>query len=213
MKIFNMKDVIYDGDPRLREKSVNVEVPLNDEDFDTLQGIAAFVLESQTKEVDDNGDKYRSAVGMSAPQFGINKNMFVMVFPDDEDDLFIYAIVNPVIEEKSRAMIALTDGEACLSVPKEITNKVYRNEKIRWSGYIVNLKDRTYEQKKLSKMEGYMSIVFQHEYDHLNGILFTDISEKKSMTMALPNDPDLDTSGYVSQNLRNPNSTDGGHLK
>lgn len=177
MKIFNMKDIVVVPNPLLKEKSMNVEVPLLNEDFETLQGMAAFVLESQAKETDANNDKYTSAIGMAAPQFGINKNMFVIALADDDGDLFVYAIVNPVIEKTSKKLISLIDGEKCLSIPDGENEKVLRAESIRWSGYLVDLKTGEYEYKKMTKMQGYLGLVFQHEYDHLNGVLYTDISE------------------------------------
>jgi peptide deformylase len=140
--------------------------------------------------------------------------MFVIAMPDDEGDLFVYAVVNPVIEERSKRMIALTDGESCLSLPNREPEKVFRHEKIRWTGYLINLEDGTYEYKKMSRMEGYLGIVFQHEYDHLQGVLYIDKSERipaNSRGFAEPMmDGYVDTSGGV---LRNPVSpTDGGHL-
>lgn len=178
MKIVTMEDLIPTDDKRLREKSVDIEVPLTEENLQLLQGMAAFVMQSQIKEVDENGDKYTPAVGLSAVQIGINKRIFVIAMPDDEGDLFVYAVVNPIIEEYSIRMISLTEGESCLSLPNTEPGKVLRHEKIRWSGYLVNLESGTYEYKKMSKMEGYLGIVFQHEYDHLEGILYTDRAEK-----------------------------------
>jgi peptide deformylase len=180
MKIVTMKDFIPSTDPRLRQKSTEVEIPLLKENLELLQGMAAFVMESQTKEFDENGDKYTSAIGLSAVQIGINKKMFIIAMPDDEGDLFVYAVINPIIEDTSRRMIALKDGESCLSLPEREPEKVFRYEKIRWSGYLVNLENEFYEYKKKSKMEGYLGIVFQHEYDHLQGILYIDKSENRN---------------------------------
>ena len=91
--------------------------------------MAAFVMQSQIKEVDENGDKYTPAVGLSAVQIGINKRIFVIAMPDDEGDLFVYAVVNPIIEEYSSRMISLTEGESCLSLPNTEPGKVLRHEK------------------------------------------------------------------------------------
>ena len=61
--------------------------------------MAAFVLESQTKELDENGDKFTQAIGVAATQFGIAKRMFVITSVDDAGVLFTMAVVNPVIEK------------------------------------------------------------------------------------------------------------------
>jgi peptide deformylase len=214
MRIVTMKDLIPSEDPRLRQISNDVELPLSQENLELLQGIASFVMQSQTKETDENGDKYTPAVGLSAVQIGINKKMFIIATADDEGDLFVYAVVNPTIESGTRKMIALKDGESCLSLPGREPEKVFRHEKIRWSGYLVNLEDGTYEYKNKSKMEGYLGIVFQHEYDHLQGVLYIDKSEKipqNSRGFSDPYDPDNDTTPESLRNHLSPKDTSKGH--
>ena len=175
MRTFNMKDLLLEDNPILKQKSETVALPLSEEDLEILQGMAAFVMQSQTKEFDDNGDKYRQAIGLSAVQVGILKRMFVIALPDDDNELFVIAVVNPVIEKESSSLISLSDGEGCMSVQSVESGKVARREWIRWSGKLVDLKTGVIEDKKLTKLSGYLGIVFQHEYDHLNGLLFTDV--------------------------------------
>jgi len=179
MKVFNMKDLLLEDNPILREPSKLVEMPLSQDDFETLQEMAAFVMESQTKELDANGDKYRPAIGLSAVQLGILKQMFVIVTTDDDLDLFVMAVVNPRIEKESQNLISLTDGEGCLSVQSVDSAKVPRREWVRWSGTLVDLETGETARKTLSKIDGYLGVVFQHEYDHLAGVLFTDITNPK----------------------------------
>jgi len=178
---FNVKDLVLAEAEKALPKSIEVGIPLSEEDLGMLRAMAAFVLESQTKEVDENGDKFTQAIGVAAPQFGVNKRMFVITSIDDDNVLFTMAVVNPIIMNHSKSRIVLPEGESCLSIPGK-SGIVPRYENVRWSGTLVNLETGEEENKTLSKVSGYLGIVFQHEYDHLEGILFTD-----KMTQELPN--------------------------
>lgn len=89
--------------------------------------------------------------------------------------------INPIIEEESGEEWAFEEG--CLSIPN-IREDVYRKEKVVISYYDenFNLKEETYE--------GYRARVIQHEYDHLEGVLFTDYLsalKKRLLTKKLTN--------------------------
>lgn len=177
---FTMKDLVLAEAEKALPKAQEVSLPLSEEDLGTLRAMSAFVLESQTKEFDENGDKFTQAIGIAATQFGISKRMFVITTIDDEGVLFTMAVVNPVIEKHSNAKIYIPEGESCLSIPNK-KGIVPRYENIRWSGTLVDLETGEIETKTLSKVSGYLGIVFQHEYDHLQGILYTD-----KMTFEMP---------------------------
>jgi len=178
--IVNMSSLVKEDNSVLRKQAEPVELPLSKEDLETLRAMAIFVMESQTKEKDSEGVPYTKAVGLAAPQIGISKQMFVIVTPDDNNNLFTMAVVNPHIVSVKKDFISLTGGEGCLSV-QSITNgeKIPRYETIRYDGYLVNLSTGNIEKKTMGRLEGYISIVFQHEYDHLAGVLFTDLIEKE----------------------------------
>jgi peptide deformylase len=199
MKVFNMRDLVPTDDLRLRKVSKKVALPLSDEDFGILQGMAAFTMESQAKEKDDNGDDYISAIGMAAPQFGINKRMFVIAMTDDNGKIVVYAVVNPEIQTRSKKNIILSDGESCLSVIGGESKKVSRSESVRWKGTLIDLETGDEDTKYMSGMKGYLGIVFQHEYDHLDGILYIDKYVGKPSGFGDPIDPESDTSisGYT----------------
>jgi len=179
MKIFNMKDLVSEDNPILRKAAEPVTLPLSQDDLETLQGMAAFVMQSQTKEIDDDGTLYTSAVGLAAPQVGISKQMFVISMPDDNNDLFTMAVVNPKIVTTNKEFISLSEGESCLSVKSLASGKVARYKKIRYDGYLVDLSTGEVEKKKMGRLEDYLAIVFQHEYDHLAGILYTDLLDNE----------------------------------
>ena len=111
-------------------------------------------------------------IGLSANQIGLNLRFFVVQIPkitNDQrpttNDKKFYAIFNPEIVKFSEKKSLMEEG--CLSVPG-VYGMVERPEKITLAGYNKN-------GKKLKiKAFGLLSRVFQHETDHLNGILFID---------------------------------------
>jgi len=169
-----MKDLLKEDNKLLKKQSEEVDIPLSDEDIETLQQMGMFIMKSQTTELDENGEKYNSAVGLAAPQIGINKRMFVIGMPDDDNDFIIMAFVNPIVINESKTFISLNDGESCLSVQSMGKEKVTRFEWIRHTSYMVDLQTKEVSKKINSKLSGYLGIVFQHELDHLNGILYSD---------------------------------------
>ncbi len=110
-------------------------------------------------------------VGLAAPQVGINKNFFITEAPDDQIRVF----VNPKIVSTSVETQAMEEG--CLSVPG-IWGEVVRPKKI-----IVEAFDEKGEAFKV-KVNGYLARIIQHEYDHLQGILFVDYLDKKTQELA-----------------------------
>lgn len=101
-------------------------------------------------------------VGLAAPQIGISKRAIVV---DLEDDL--YELINPVIMEREGFVI---DSEGCLSVPGLIGD-VVRAQKVK-------VKALNRQGKEIIiDAEGLLARAFQHEIDHLEGILFIDKAE------------------------------------
>ena len=101
-------------------------------------------------------------VGLAAPQVGINQRVFVMNATGKPEDDCVY--VNPVLsdaegEEESE--------EGCLSLP-QINVQVWRSRKMH-----IAAQDLT-GQKFAQEAEGYLARIWQHEFDHLNGMLLTD---------------------------------------
>lgn len=172
--MINMKDLLKEDDERLRKVSEEVEIPLSEEDLKTLQEMGIFIMKSQTTELDENGEKYIPAVGLAAPQIGINKRMFVIGLPDDDNDFVILAFVNPTIVSQSKTFITAKEGESCLSVQSMGVEKVTRFEWVRHTSYMVDLQTGETRKKICSKLSGYLGIVFQHEFDHLYGLLYSD---------------------------------------
>lgn len=98
-------------------------------------------------------------MGLAAPQIGLNIRFFIMQFPNE----LTYGCINPKILEMSDETFPVEEG--CLSFPGEFI-KTNRANKIRVS--FMNLDGNQVEWE----LEGIYSICFQHETDHLDGIVF-----------------------------------------
>lgn len=171
--MLTMKNVIKEGNSLLKRKSVPVSWPVTTEDKQTLRDMLVFVINSQNDEL---AKKYelRPAVGLAAPQIGINKRMFAMVCNDiGSEELCILPIINPEILTKSKKMTYLPGGEGCLSVDRETTGLTPRHKEIMIKGMVLDPRTNDLKNVKM-RLTGFPAIVFQHEFDHLEGILYTD---------------------------------------
>lgn len=145
------------GDPVLKSRATPVR------DFDeSLERLA----EDMKRIMHEN-----EGVGLAANQIGRLKRIFVAAYEDEE-----YAIVNPVIEDRSE--VCEKDGEGCLSIP-EIRVEVERSCAVTVSG-----KDPSGIPVCI-EAEGRLARIFQHEIDHLDGILMLDRTDRESRKNAL----------------------------
>ncbi|MGD9963950.1 MAG: peptide deformylase [Candidatus Izemoplasmatales bacterium] len=167
------KDIIMDGHPTLRLKAKEVELPLSEENLNILRSMMEYIENSQDDEL---VEKYglRPSVGLAAPQINKSLKMFCMKTLDENfEQTYRFAVVNPKIISYSESLTYLPGGEGCLSVDEDTTGLVKRYKKIKARVNLIDLK--TGEAKEtILKLKGYPGIVFQHEYDHLLGILFID---------------------------------------
>lgn len=102
-------------------------------------------------------------VGLAAPQIGVSKRVIVIDVGDGPVEM-----VNPVILEREGEE---TEAEGCLSIPG-VTGEVVRAAKVRVQGL-----NRSGELQDIVA-DGYLARAFQHEIDHLEGILFVDKAKK-----------------------------------
>lgn len=113
----------------------------------------------------------REGVGLAANQVGRLRRVLVAAVEEDE-----YVVVNPVIEAFSDETEVLAEG--CLSIPG-IQVEVERPVAITLSG-----QDAAGEDLRL-EVEGLLARVFQHEVDHLDGVLILDRTDRESRKAAL----------------------------
>ena len=164
---FNFNEMILPivgyGDPVLRKEGE--EIP---KDYPNLNETIANMYETMYNAY---------GVGLAAPQVGLSIRLFVVdtkPFSDDEDlpkeeqqqlESFKRTFINPVILKEEGEEWGFNEG--CLSIP-EVREDVYRQEKITIEYY-----DEDFN-KKTEVYDGLIARVIQHEYDHIEGILFTD---------------------------------------
>ena len=159
--------IVKDNNPIMRKKSLPVDLPLSKEDKDTLDAMLDYIKKSQDEEYAQKHN-IRAGVGLAAIQIGLLKRMFVIYY-EKEDRVVQYQLVNPQIIESSIRRCALEDGEGCLSVDKPHEGLVHRYYKIKLKAY-----DTLQDKEIVIVASGFDAVVLQHEYDHLNGILFYD---------------------------------------
>ncbi|GAE91807.1 peptide deformylase [Gracilibacillus boraciitolerans JCM 21714] len=174
--MITMEDIVREGHSALTQVAKEVELPPTDDEKNTLKEMIQFLKNSQDEEL---AEKYnlRAGVGIAAPQLGITKRMMAVHFQDDDENIYSYGLFNPKIVSHSVAQTYLPGGEGCLSVDREVPGYVPRYQKMT-----IKALDLDGNEVKL-KLKGYAAIVFQHEIDHLNGIMFYDHINKEDPFM------------------------------
>ncbi|HEY8405719.1 MAG TPA: peptide deformylase [Acholeplasma sp.] len=166
-----MRNIIREGHPSLTTPSSNVILPLSPADIKLAKDLMEFVQNSQNDELAKKY-KLRPAVGLAAPQVNKLIRMFAMHCQDFEGNLYSYVMINPEITKHSKEETYLPTGEGCLSVDRPTTGYTPRYYAIMVRGYYFDFETETAKPIELT-LQGYPSIVFQHEFDHLNGVMFT----------------------------------------
>jgi len=105
-----------------------------------------------------------SGLGLAANQVGISSNFFVIDVGVEKEKREPVTIINPVITASEEEILG---EEGCLSIP-EVFAEVKRSQHVEVKGYDLKGNELRYEA------EGYLARAFQHELDHLNGVLFWD---------------------------------------
>lgn len=149
--------LVKENDPILREVA-------DKWDF-TVDGDANDLIRIMVKTMMEN-----NGIGLSGPQVGINKRIFVM---GNESKMF--ACLNPEIVEGAGLII---DKEGCLSFPDLWLNvKRYESVKVRYQNAVGTVID--------TEFSGLVARIFQHERDHLDGICFDKQVGKLSLELAI----------------------------
>jgi len=109
-----------------------------------------------------------SGLGLAANQVGVSSDLFVIDVGIEKEKRNPVIIINPVITASDEQVFA---EEGCLSIP-EIFAEVKRSQHVEVKGYDLHGNELRYEA------EGFLARAFQHEMDHLNGVLFWDSMSK-----------------------------------
>jgi peptide deformylase len=131
--------------------------------------------------VDDMIETMRDApgVGLAAPQVGVSERVIVVEYAEPEEvdegeepvevEPRLYVMVNPEIVKASPDTVVGIEG--CLSIPA-LVGEVERAQEVRIRGL-----NRHGQPMKL-KVDGWLARIFQHEIDHVNGVVFTDLATR-----------------------------------
>ena len=153
-----LRRIITVPNPILRRKAHKITVFDND-----LQRLVEDMVETLRAE---------PGVGLAAPQIAVSSRVIVVEFGDEEDEekpKKLYKVINPEIVEASEEKVPGAEG--CLSVPGWV-GEVDRHLQVTVKGF--NLKGKPVK----IKAKGWLARIFQHEIDHLDGVVFTDRANK-----------------------------------
>ncbi len=170
--MLKMKDILDEKDDRLRMISKEVEFPLDEKDLKNIDLMVEYLTNSQ---IEEKAEKYnlRPGMGMAAIQIGVPKR-YITIVEEVEDGFDTYVVINPKIISNSIEKIYVEQGEGCLSVNRDVCGIVPRYARVTVEGQDIDgnlIRIRAREE---------LAIAFQHEIDHLNGILFTDYIDPKN---------------------------------
>lgn len=165
--------ILEEKDKRLRIKSSNVTFPLPKEDVQRIKDMMDYLEMSQIEEI---REKYnlRAGMGLAYIQLGIPKRIFVIVEEVEEGKFERYVVINPKIKSTSEEIIYISEGEGCLSINRPTYGIVPRHARMTLEAY-----DEKGELYTIRVREE-LSVAFQHELDHLDGILFIDKIDKQN---------------------------------
>ena len=151
-----IRPICITGEPVLHTRAA--EVTVFDDDLRTL---VADMFETMDK---------APGVGLAATQVGVGLRLFTYDYPDDEGNERRGVIINPQLERGpivDEPADEDTEIEGCLSVPGE-RFPLKRADKVTITGVDLN------QDKVFIEAEGWFARIFQHEFDHLDGILYVD---------------------------------------
>jgi len=143
-----IREILLLGNPKLYEKSD----PVKREEL----GILEPILQDLHDTLMDFKKRYGAGRAIAAPQIGVMKRLIYMHMDPS------IVLINPMLSDKSKEMMVLWDD--CMCFP-DLLVKVERHERCR-----IAFRDREWREQTMV-LEGDLSELLQHEYDHLDGIL------------------------------------------
>ena len=175
-----MEDIVREGHPTLRTRAEEITFPLTEEDRKLAHDMLEYLINSQDPVM---AEKYnlRGGIGLAANQVNSLKRMFALHLEDEKGELLSFVAINPKIVSHSVEQTYLTSGEGCLSVDRAVPGYVPRYARIT-----VKFMTIDGEEKKL-RLSGLPAFAFQHELDHLNGVMFYDRINEKDPFGEIPN--------------------------
>ena len=172
MKLPKLK-MLDEKNKLLHKVSKDVTFPVSKEDRILALDTIKYLEMSQDESI---AEKYnlRAGMGMAFVQLGHLKRIFVIASEREDGTFEEYVIINPKIISRSEELIYVGEGEGCLSVNRPVEGIVPRHARVTVEYY-------DYEgNKKTIRVREDLAVAFQHEIDHLDGILFVDKIDPKN---------------------------------
>ena len=171
--MFKQCDILDEKNSKiLRKVSKEVTFPMNEEDIKLMNDMVMYLRLSQDEEYAEKNN-IRAGMGLAAVQLGVLKRFFVISYKNEDGTFEEYMVVNPKVVSHSEELIYVEEGEGCLSVNRYIEGIVPRYARIT-----VEYFDE-FGNKKSVRVREEIAVAFQHEIDHLDGIMFTGKIDKK----------------------------------
>ena len=171
--MFNQCDILDERKGKiLREKSKDVVFPMEEKDILLMNDMIMYLRLSQDEDYAERNN-IRAGMGLSAVQLGVLKRFFVISYKKEDGSFEEYKVVNPKIVSNSEELIYVEEGEGCLSVNRYVEGIVPRYARVTIEYF------DEFGEKKSVRVREEIAVAFQHEIDHLNGILFVDRIDKK----------------------------------
>ncbi len=171
-KLPNIK-ILDEKDKHLHLPSQEVKFPLSDELIQTINDCLDYLEISQDEKLAETYD-LRPGMGLSLCQIGIMKKIFVISEDNGDGTFGRYIVINPKVISHSEELIYVGEGEGCLSINRPVEGIVPRYARMKVKAY------NELGEEYVIRVREDISIAFQHEMDHLNGILFTDKIDPKN---------------------------------
>lgn len=171
--MLKQKDILDEKSGKiLRTISKDIEFPMSEDDIFLINNMIQYLRLSQDEEYALKYD-IRAGMGLAAVQLGVLKRFFVISYKNDDGTFEEYKVINPKVLSHSEELIYVEEGEGCLSVNRAVDGIVPRYARITVEYY------DEFGQKHEKRVREEIAVAFQHEIDHLNGILFVDKIDKK----------------------------------
>ncbi len=172
--MFKENDILNERTSKiLREASEEVKFPMNKDDKDLMENMIQYLRLSQDEEYSKK-NCIRAGMGLAGVQLGIKKRFFVICYKMDDGTFVEYKVVNPKIISHSEERIYVEEGEGCLSVTHDVEGIVPRYARATIEFFDDN------GNKITERVREEISVAFQHEIDHLNGIIYIDKIDRKN---------------------------------
>lgn len=156
----------------LRQISKDVQFPMDKSDLKLMDDMINHLRLSQDEEYAKK-ENIRAGMGLAAVQLGVLKRYFVISYKTEDGNFIEYKVINPTIISHSEEEIYVEEGEGCLSVSEDIDGIIPRYARI-------TVEFQNEKGEKITKrVREEIAVAFQHEIDHLNGIIYIDKINRK----------------------------------